>query len=80
VSWLGTRKGTVVFLDQIIREAASVMHEQTSLEVGLVAIKIQDMAAKRIHNYDFNWDRMISFEGGAACDTGDRVPAGHTRM
>jgi arginyl-tRNA synthetase len=60
---MSTRKGTVVFLEQIIREAASVMHEQmkkneekyaavedpeqTSLEVGLTAIKIQDMAAKR---------------------------------
>ena len=60
---MSTRKGTVVFLDQIIREAASGMHEQmkknqekyaavedpeqTSLEVGLAAIKIQDMAAKR---------------------------------
>jgi arginyl-tRNA synthetase len=60
---MSTRKGNVVFLDQIIREAASVMHEQmrknqekyaavedperTSLEVGLTAIKIQDMAAKR---------------------------------
>jgi len=75
------RKGTVVFLEQIIREAASVMHEQmkknqekyavkdpeqTSLEVGLAAIKIQDMAAKRINDYTFNWDRMMSFEG----DTG----------
>jgi len=61
---MSTRKGTAVFLEQIIREAASVMHEQmkknaekyaavedpeqTSLEVGLAAIKIQDMAAKRI--------------------------------
>jgi arginyl-tRNA synthetase len=60
---MSTRKGTVVFLEQIIREAASVMHEQmkknqekyaavedpeqTSLEVGLAAIKVQDMAAKR---------------------------------
>jgi len=60
---MSTRKGTVVFLEQIIREASSVMHEQmkknqekyaavedpeqTSLEVGLAAIKIQDMAAKR---------------------------------
>jgi len=60
---MSTRKGTVVFLEQIIREAASVMHEQmkkneekyaavedpeqASLEVGLAAIKIQDMAAKR---------------------------------
>jgi hypothetical protein len=63
---MSTRKGTVVFLEQIIREAASVMHEQmkknqekyaavedpeqTSLEVGLAAIKIQDMAAKRYAN------------------------------
>jgi hypothetical protein len=58
---MSTRKGTVVF--QIIRRAASMMHEQTkknegkyaavehpeqtSLKVGLAAIKIQDMAAKR---------------------------------
>ncbi|KAH9963798.1 hypothetical protein BC827DRAFT_1375193 [Russula dissimulans] len=56
-------KRTVVFLVQIIREAASVMHEQmkkdeekyaavedpeqTSVEVGLTGIKIQDMAANR---------------------------------
>lgn len=60
---MSTRKGTVVFLEQIIREAASVMHEQmkknqekyaavedpekTSVELGITAIKIQDMAAKR---------------------------------
>ncbi len=58
-----TRKGTVVFLDQIIKEAASVMHEQmkknedkynavenpeyVSEEIGISAVKIQDMAAKR---------------------------------
>jgi hypothetical protein len=79
-------KRTVVFLVQIIREAASVMHEQmkkdeekyaavedpeqTSVEVGLTGIKIQDMAANRcaifsllrrsltltrIKDYDFNW-------------------------
>ncbi len=60
---MSTRKGTVVFLDQIIREAASVMHEQmrknedkynaiddpehVATEVGITGIKIQDMAAKR---------------------------------
>ena len=45
---------TVVFLNQIIREASSVMHEQmmkneeqyASLEVSLSGIKIQDMAAE----------------------------------
>jgi len=60
---MSTRKGTVVFLEQIICKVASVMHEQmrknpvkyaavedpeqTNLEVSLAAIKIQDMAAKR---------------------------------
>ena len=67
---MSTRKGTVVFLDQIIREASSVMHEQmkrneekyaavedpeqTSLEVGLSGIKIQDMAAKRYATPSFS--------------------------
>jgi len=60
---MSTRKGTAVFLDQIIKEASSVMHEQmqknqakynaiedpemVSQEVGITGIKIQDMAAKR---------------------------------
>ncbi|KAI0047130.1 arginyl-tRNA synthetase [Auriscalpium vulgare] len=89
---MSTRKGTAVFLDQIIREAASVMHEQmrrneekyasiedpeyTSLEVGLTGIKIQDMAAKRINNYTFSWDRMTSFEG----DTGPYLQYAHVRL
>ena len=63
VQGMSTRKGTVVFLDQIIREAASVMHEQmqkneekynaiedpeyVAQEVGISGVKIQDMAAKR---------------------------------
>jgi arginyl-tRNA synthetase len=60
---MSTRKGTVVFLDQIIKEAASVMHEQmkkneakysavedpqlVARETAITGIKIQDMAAKR---------------------------------
>lgn len=60
---MSTRKGTAVFLDDIIREATEVMHEQmkknedkytaiedpesTSRELGITAIKIQDMQAKR---------------------------------
>ena len=63
VQGMSTRKGTVVFLDQIIKEAGQVMHEQmqknpekyaavedpgnTSLEIGITGVKIQDMAAKR---------------------------------
>jgi len=67
---MSMRKGTVVFLDQIIRETSSVMHEQmkknqekcaavedperTSLEVGLTGIKIQDMASKRYAPLSFS--------------------------
>ncbi|KAJ8521239.1 hypothetical protein ONZ45_g2041 [Pleurotus djamor] len=92
VQGMSTRKGTVVFLDQIIKEAAQVMHEQmqkneekykavddpenTSLEIGITGVKIQDMAAKRINNYTFNWDRMKSFEG----DTGPYLQYAHVRL
>lgn len=63
VQGMSTRKGTAVFLDDIIREASETMHEQmkkneekyaaiedpetTSREIGITAVKIQDMQAKR---------------------------------
>ncbi len=63
VQGMSTRKGTVVFLNEIIKEAGNVMHEQmqkneekynavvdpeeTALEIGITGVKIQDMAAKR---------------------------------
>jgi arginyl-tRNA synthetase len=63
VQGMSTRKGTAVFLEQIIDEAKRVMHEQmksnedkyaqvedpekTSDIVGITAIKVQDMSSKR---------------------------------
>lgn len=63
VQGMSTRKGTAVFLDEIIKEATNVMHDQmkkneekynavedpelVSREIGITGIKIQDMAAKR---------------------------------
>ncbi|EDR00911.1 uncharacterized protein LACBIDRAFT_312886 [Laccaria bicolor S238N-H82] len=92
VQGMRTRKGTAVFLDRIIKKAGNVMHEQmkkndekyaviqdpqaTSLEIGITGIKIQDMAAKRINDYTFNWDRMLSFEG----DTGPYLQYAHSRL
>ncbi|PFH49088.1 hypothetical protein AMATHDRAFT_63907 [Amanita thiersii Skay4041] len=92
VQGMSTRKGTVVFLDQIIKEAGQVMHDQmqkneekykavedpetTSMEIGITGVKIQDMAAKRINNYTFNWERMLSFEG----DTGPYLQYAHVRL
>ncbi|KAH7099424.1 arginyl-tRNA synthetase [Auriculariales sp. MPI-PUGE-AT-0066] len=89
---MSTRRGTVVFLEDIVREAATVMHEQmqkneakyaaiedpetTSREIGISAVKIQDMSAKRIGNYNFAWERMVSFEG----DTGPYLQYAHVRL
>lgn len=60
---MSTRKGTAVFLDQILNESRDVMHEQmksneakyalvddpetVSDKLGITAVKIQDMSAKR---------------------------------
>ncbi|KAH9933048.1 arginyl-tRNA synthetase [Fomitopsis serialis] len=89
---MSTRKGTVVFLDDIIREAGSVTHEHmrknedkyqnikepevVSQEVGISGIKVQDMTAKRINSYTFNWDRVLSAEG----DTGPYLQYAHVRI
>lgn len=44
--------------------------------VGISAVLIQDMSAKRINNYEFNWSRMLSFEG----DTGPYLQYAHSRL
>jgi len=44
--------------------------------VGLSAVVIQDLSARRVKDYDFNWDRMTSFEG----DTGPYLQYAHARL
>ncbi|SCV73529.1 BQ2448_7455 [Microbotryum intermedium] len=89
---MSTRRGTAVFLDQILNESRDVMHEQmkknegkyndvddpygTSDKLGITAVKVQDMAAKRVNNYKFEWSRMTSFEG----DTGPYLQYAHVRL
>lgn len=89
---MSTRKGTVVFLDTILEETKEKMHEvmkknevkYAQIEnpeeiadlVGISAIMIQDMAAKRVNNYNFNMSRMFSFEG----DTGPYLQYAHSRL
>lgn len=89
---MSTRKGTVVFLDDILEAVKAKMLEimQTNAEkfaqvedpekvadlVGISAVMIQDMQAKRINNYDFGWDRMLSSEG----DTGPYLQYAHSRL
>jgi arginyl-tRNA synthetase len=92
VKGMSTRKGTIVFLDDILDEARETMHgvmrsnpdkyaevtdpERTSDILGVSAVVVQDMMAKRIKDYDFNMDRMTAFEG----DTGPYLQYAHTRL
>ncbi|GMM29114.1 arginine--tRNA ligase [Martiniozyma asiatica (nom. inval.)] len=89
---MSTRKGTVVFLDDILEQAKNTMldimqknaekfsqvenPEQIADYVGISAVMIQDMQAKRINNYEFAWERMLSSEG----DTGPYLQYAHSRL
>ncbi|CAK9438762.1 uncharacterized protein LODBEIA_P29860 [Lodderomyces beijingensis] len=92
VQGMSTRKGNVVFLDNILQETKEKMHEvmkknsekYAQIEdpdkiadlVGISAVMIQDFQSKRILNYEFKWDRMTSFEG----DTGPYLQYAHSRL
>jgi arginyl-tRNA synthetase len=92
VMGMSTRKGTVKFLDDILRDVADKMHETmrknenkynqvenpdaTADTLGISSVMVQDMTGKRINNYTFNMDAMTSFEG----DTGPYLQYAHARV
>ncbi|KAI9503312.1 arginyl-tRNA synthetase [Coemansia spiralis] len=92
VKGMSTRKGTVVFLDDMLMESKSNMHnvmrendekykqvedpEHISDVLGISAMVVQDMSARRIKDYDFDWTRILSFEG----DTGPYLQYAHARL
>lgn len=92
VHGMSTRRGTVVFLDDILNDAAEAMHdamkanpekyalvenpEETSRIIGSTAVKIQDMTGKRINDYNFDIKRCTSFEG----DFGPFIQYSHVRL
>ncbi|KAH6668698.1 putative Arginyl-tRNA synthetase, cytoplasmic [Halenospora varia] len=89
---MSTRRGTVKFLDDILRDVGEKMHEvmqknQSKYEqvenplatadiLGISSVMVQDMNGKRINNYTFNMDAMTSFEG----DTGPYLQYAHARL
>ncbi|KAK3323055.1 hypothetical protein B0H66DRAFT_473984 [Apodospora peruviana] len=89
---MSTRKGTVKFLDDILKDVADKMHETmrknddkysqvadpeaTADTLGISSVMVQDMSGKRINNYTFNMDAMTSFEG----DTGPYLQYAHARV
>lgn len=92
VKGMSTRKGTVKFLDDILRDVGDKMHEvmrknetkykqvenpeQVADTLGISSVMVQDMTGKRINDYTFNMDAMTSFEG----DTGPYLQYAHARV
>ncbi|XHG03746.1 hypothetical protein AWENTII_007036 [Aspergillus wentii] len=92
VRGMSTRKGTVKFLDDILRDVRDKMHEvmkkntekyeqvenpeQVADILGITSVMVQDMTGKRVNGYDFNLEAMTSFEG----DTGPYLQYAHARL
>ncbi|KAJ2822190.1 arginyl-tRNA synthetase, partial [Coemansia erecta] len=92
VPGMSTRKGTVVFLEDVLRESKENMHNVMRAKMskyeevadpdhvadilGISAVIIQDMSARRIKNYNFDLDRILSFEG----DTGPYLQYTYVRL
>lgn len=92
VKGMSTRRGTVVFLDDMLNTAKEKMleimqqnekkykmvmdPERVADILGMSAIIIQDLSARRIKDYDFKWSRMLDSEG----DTGPYLQYAHSRL
>jgi arginyl-tRNA synthetase len=79
VKGMSTRKGEVVFLEDILDKTKKKMlrvmqqnadkyaevgnPELTADILGLSAVFVQDMAAGSIKDYEFKWDRVLTYEG-----------------
>lgn len=74
-----TRKGRVIFLEDVLRESverASAMVEGRELddeskrriarEVGIGAVKYNDLSQNRRKTVSFDWDRMLSMDGNSS--------------
>lgn len=85
---LSTRQGRVVFLEDVLNRAVeqtkSIIREknpnlknveETAKQVGVGAIVFQELSNSRIKDYQFSWERTLSFEG----ETGPYVQYAHAR-
>ncbi len=85
---MSTRKGRVVFLEDVLNKAIDKTQEiiseknpdlenkkQVAQEVGIGAIMFQELSHSRIKDYLFSWDSALSFEG----ETGPYVQYTHAR-
>lgn len=79
---LSTRKGNVIFLDKVLKDAVSLAQQQieeknpnlsnkdqVAHDVGVGAVVFHDLKNDRMDNFDFDLEEVVRFEG----DTGPYV-------
>nr|XP_031834584.1 probable arginine--tRNA ligase, mitochondrial [Nomia melanderi] len=92
VRGMSTRKGTAVFLEDILDEAKEIMRERqinsgttkVSLDemnsisdiLGISSIIIYNLCRKRGKDYEFDWDTMLDMKG----DSGIKMQYTHCRL
>jgi arginyl-tRNA synthetase len=92
VQGMSSRKGNVIYLEELLDEARNRAKEYMSTNVdkrpelededavaeavGIAAIFFSDLSKQRIKDYNFSWERAISFEG----DTGPYLMNAHARI
>ncbi len=85
---LSTRKGRVVFLEDVLNTAVEKTREivlekgvnaelidETSRTVGIGAVMFNELSSGRIKDYVFDWDEILNFDG----ETGPYVQYTHAR-
>ncbi len=85
---LSTRKGNMILIEDLLDEAVSKTlkiieeknpnlenKEEIAKEVGIGAVKFNDLYNGRIKDVTFSWDRMLNFDG----ETGPYVQYTHAR-
>ena len=85
---LSTRKGRVVFLEDVLKTAVSKTREiviekgvnsdiidETSRTVGIGAVMFNELSSGRIKDYVFDWNEILNFDG----ETGPYVQYTHAR-
>ncbi len=86
---MSTRKGHIIFLEDVIKEAAKLAKEkieektpdlenidEIALQIGLGAIFYSQMSVRRQKDVNFRWEEVLSFEG----ETGPYLQYTHARL
>lgn len=88
VGRMSTRRGNVIFLEDVVKQAVEMVEKlieeknpslpdkkKVAEQVGVGAIIFNDLAFDRVKNVDFDWEKVLNFEG----DSGPYVQYCHVR-